>query len=121
RTSLELSIDDLLESNVSDYRQFLLGNLIWLNGRLAIVYGADLPAAAPFQKVAFEPKRRAGILSHPYLLASLAYTNSTSPIHRGVFVSRNVLGRVLRPPAQAVTPLPPDVHADLSTRERVAL
>jgi hypothetical protein len=32
-----------------------------------------------------------------------------------------VLGRVLRPPAQAVAPLPPEIHADLSNRERVAL
>jgi hypothetical protein len=36
-------------------------------------------------------------------------------------VSRNVLGRVLRPPEEAVAPLSPDVHAGLSTRDRVAL
>ena len=121
RTSLELSIDDMLTTNSADFRQFLLGDAIYLNGRLAKVYGANLPADAPFQKVDFEPKHRAGVLSHPYLLASLAYTNGSSPIHRGVFVSRNVLGRVLRPPAQSVAPLPPEVHAELSTRERVAL
>jgi Protein of unknown function (DUF1588)/Protein of unknown function (DUF1585) len=28
---------------------------------------------------------------------------------------------VLRPPAQAVAPLPPEVHAEMSTRDRVAL
>jgi hypothetical protein len=121
RTSLELSIDELLESNSADYRQFLLSDALWLNGRLAKVYGADLPAEAPFQKVEFEARHRAGVLSHPYLLASLAYTSTSSPIHRGVFVSRSVLGRVLRPPEEAVVPLSPDVHAELSTRDRVAL
>jgi hypothetical protein len=80
-----------------------------------------LPENAPFQKVDFDSEHRAGVLSHPYLLASLAYTTSSSPIHRGVFLSRSVLGRVLRPPAQAVAPLPPELHANLSTRERVAL
>ena len=35
----------------------------------------------------FEPDRRAGALT-PYLLASLAYTSESSPIHRGVFVGR---------------------------------
>ena len=94
---------------------------MYLNGRLAKLYGAKLPENAPFQKVDFEPDHRAGVLSHPYLLASLAYTSASSPIHRGVFLSRSVLGRVLRPPAQAVAPLPPELHADLSTRERVAL
>ena len=38
-----------------------------------------------------------------------------------MFLSRSVLGRVLRPPAQAVAPLPPEIHANLSNRERVAL
>ena len=121
RTSLELSIDDMLDSSSADFRQFLLTDDMYFNGRLAKLYGTKLPDNSPFQKVDFEPDHRAGVLSHPYLLASLAYTSTSSPIHRGVFLSRSVLGRVLRPPAQSVTPLPPDVHADLSTRERVAL
>ena len=121
RTSLELSLDEMLESGSADYRQFLLSDAIWLNGRLAQVYGVKLPADAPFQKVDFEPEHRAGVLSHPYLLASLAYKSTSSPIHRGVFLSRSMLGRVLRPPAQAVVPLPAEMHAELSTRERIAL
>ncbi len=121
RTSLELSLDDLLNSDSADFRQFLLGDAVYLNGRLAKLYGAKLPEKAPFEKVDFEPEHRAGVLSHPYLLASLAYTSASSPIHRGVFLSRSVLGRVLRPPAQSVAPLPPEIHADLTTRERVAL
>jgi hypothetical protein len=121
RTSLELSLDELLDSNSADYRQLLLSDSIWLNGRLAHIYGVDLPPDAPFQKVDFEPDHRAGVLSHPYLLASFAYSGASSPIHRGVFLSRNILGRVLRPPAMAVAPLPAEVHANLSTRERVAL
>jgi len=38
-----------------------------------------------------------------------------------VFISRNMLGRALRPPPIAVSPIPPDLHADLTTRERVSL
>jgi cytochrome c553 len=121
RTSIELSLDDVLDCGSADFRQFLLTDDMYFNGRLAKLYGPKLPDNAPFQKVDFDTKHRAGVLSHPYLLASLAYTTSSSPIHRGVFLSRNVLGRVLRPPAQAVAPLPPEIHADLSNRERVAL
>ena len=40
RTSLELSLDDMFDSGSADYRQFLLGDSVWLNGRLAKVYGA---------------------------------------------------------------------------------
>lgn len=121
RTSLELSLDDMLASESADFRQFLLSDSVFLNGRLAKIYGADLPEDAPFQQVAFQPDYRAGIISHPYLLARLAYPTASSPIHRGVFLSRSVLGRVLRPPAEAVTPLAPEMHAELTTRQRVAL
>ena len=53
-------------------------------------------------------------------MASFAYTATSSPIHRGVFIARSVLGRVLRPPPEAVAPLAPDLHPDLTTRQRVA-
>ncbi len=60
------------------------------------------------------------MLSHPYLMASFAYMSESSPIHRGVFVARSVLGRTLMPPPEAVAPLAPDLHPSLTTRERVA-
>jgi len=121
RTSLELSIDDVLASEAADFRQFLLSDSLFVNGRLAKLYGVDLPEDAPFQKVAVNPQQRSGLLSHPYLLAGFAYTSSSSPIHRGVFISRSLLGRTLRPPPEAVSPLAPDLHAELTTRERVML
>ncbi|MCI0334699.1 MAG: DUF1592 domain-containing protein [Planctomycetes bacterium] len=121
RTSLELSIDDLLDSESSDFRQLMLNDSIFLNGRLAAIYDADLPKDAPFEKVRCQPEHRSGLLSHPYLLACFAYTNSSSPIHRGVFISRSLLGRALKQPPEAVAPLPVELHADLTTRQRVTL
>ncbi|MEJ7639584.1 MAG: DUF1592 domain-containing protein [Singulisphaera sp.] len=121
RTSLDLFLEDVLWGEASDFRQLLLADSLYLNGRLARIYGVDLPPDAPFQKVTPEPGERAGVLSHPYLMASFAYTATSSPIHRGVFVARSVLGRSLRPPPDAFTPLAPDLHPDLTTRDRVAL
>lgn len=121
RTSLELFLDDVLWSETADFRQLLLANSLYLNGRLARFYGADLPADAPFQKVSLQPQERAGVLTHPYLTATFAYTSDSSPIHRGVFLARNILGRVLRPPPEAFTPLAAELHPELTTRERVAL
>jgi cytochrome c553 len=121
RTSLELSLDEILSSDAADFRQLLLSDSFFLNGRLAGVYGIDMPGDAPFEKIALESDRRSGLISHPYLLAAFAYTATSSPIHRGVFISRSLLGRTLRPPPEAVAPLAPDLHADLTTRERVAL
>jgi len=119
RASLDLFLDDVMESEDADFRQLLLSNDLYLNGRLAGYYGFDLPPGAPFKKVAGKGPRRAGVLSHPYLMARFAYTDSSSPIHRGVFLIRSVLGRTLLPPPEAFTPLAPDLHPDLTTRERV--
>ena len=121
RISLELSLADLAWGPTPDFRRLLDGDKVFLNGRLAKFYGYDLPAGTPFQPVDWEPDARSGIMTHPYLLAHFAYTATSSPIHRGVFLMRSVLGRTLRPPPEAIAPLAPDLHAGLSTRERVAL
>jgi hypothetical protein len=121
RASLELFLDDVVWSDASDFRQLLLADTLYLNGPLARFYGADLPADAPFWKVALNANERAGVLTHPYLMAAFAYTQTSSPIHRGVFLARNILGVTLRPPPDAFTPLSPDLHPQLTTRERVTL
>jgi cytochrome c553 len=121
RTSLDLFLEDVVFSEGSDFRRLLLDDSFYVNGRLAKLYGIDLPADAPFQKISFEPEHRAGVLSHPFLLTGYAYHGTSSPIHRGVFIARSVLGRTLMPPPEAVTPLAPDLHPDLTTRQRVEL
>jgi hypothetical protein len=121
RTSLDLFLDEIISSGAADFRQLLMSETVFLNGPLAKFYGIDLASDAEFQKVSLEPTERAGVLTHPYLMSGFAYTSTTSPIHRGVFISRSVLGRSLRPPPEAVAPLAPDLHAELTTRERVSL
>jgi cytochrome c553 len=121
RSSLEITLADFLANENCDLRELLKTHDIYFNGRLAKFYGADLPEDAEFQRVSLQADDGAGILTHPYLMAGFAYTATSSPIHRGVFVARSLLGRSLRPPPEAVAPLAPDLHAGLTTRERVTL
>ncbi|HSQ54109.1 MAG TPA: DUF1592 domain-containing protein, partial [Gemmata sp.] len=137
RTSLELFLNDVVWSGSSDFRKLFLADEAFLNGRLAEFYriklpaeayttrsqffGFDLPTTAPFTKVKFETARRSGIVTQPYILSALAYTQESSPIHRGVFIARGLLGVNIRPPEQAFTPLDAELHPDLTTRERVSL
>jgi cytochrome c553 len=125
RTSLLLSLDDVLgasaASSAADFRRLFTAEEVWLNGRLAPLYGATLAPDAAFTRIRLDDGQRAGVLSHPYMLSVLSYTAATSPIHRGVFLARSVLGNVLKPPEEAVAPLAPEEHPDLTTRERVAL
>ncbi len=122
RASMELFVDDVAwGAGGSDFRRLFTDDEVYLNGRLAPLYGAKLPADAAFRRVRLDDGRRAGVLSHPYMASVLSYAAATSPIHRGVFLARSVMGNVLKPPQEAVAPLAPDLHPDLSTRERVAL
>ncbi|MEI8071274.1 MAG: DUF1592 domain-containing protein [Planctomycetota bacterium] len=121
RRSLELFLDDIVWGPGSDFRRLFSDDEVYLNGRLASLYDVALPADAPFQRIRLDDGKRAGLLSHPYMMSVLSYAGSTSPIHRGVFLARSVLGNVLRPPQEAVSPLAPELHPDLTTRQRVAL
>jgi hypothetical protein len=121
RTSLELFLQNTAWSDKSDYRDLMLADKVYLNGRLAKLYGVNLPPDAPFQPVSLEPAARCGVMTQPYIMASFAYTDNSSPIHRGVLLARNLLGRTLRPPPAAFIPLPASQHPDMTTRERVTL
>jgi hypothetical protein len=121
RTSLELSLEEALSEERADFRTLLVADGLYLNGRLAPLYGAEMPGDAPFCKVALDSGERGGLLTHPYLMATLAGESTSSPIRRGVLLARSVLGRVLRPPPDAVTPIAATLHPDLTTRQRTAL
>ncbi len=120
RTSLEMFIDDVVWSPKSDYRQLLLADYLYLNGRLAKLYGADLPEDSDFQKVKFNSKLRTGVITHPYLLSVFAYHKSSSPIHRGVFLTRNIVGRALKPPPMAIQFMDDRFDPSLTMREKVS-
>jgi mono/diheme cytochrome c family protein len=121
RSSLEMLLAETVDSPEADYRRLLLGDEVYLNERLAGLYHAELPEGIGFRKTRLDEGARAGVLTHPYVMARFAYASESSPIHRGVFLARGVLGRTLRPPPDAFAPLPPDLHPDLTTRERVTL
>lgn len=147
RTSLELFIDEVIWSEKSDYRQLLKANYLYLNPRLASFYGAKLPEPEKkndedeklesekiasdeivpdpeldqdtFHKVDFDPNQRVGVLTHPFLMSALAYYKSSSPIHRGVFLTRNIIGRALKPPPMAIQFMDGRFDPSLTMREKV--
>lgn len=119
RTSLDLFVEGIVWSEASDYRQLLLSDTILMNERLAKFYGQKLPEGHGFRPVKMDAAQRAGVLTHPYLLATLSYTKSTSPIHRGVFLSRNILGRMLKPPPMAIAFMDDKFDASFTMREKV--
>jgi hypothetical protein len=127
RRSLERQVSDIFWSSESDYRELFLRDWTWTNPMLATFYGDQWKQSgedsAEYEMVRSDsnPGKTFGVLTHPLVLSHLSYFDTTSPIHRGVFLIRRVLGRTLRPPNEAFTPINPDLHPDLTTRQRVEL
>lgn len=118
RESLLAFIDSVVWSEKSDYRELLQADYLLLNERLGKFYGKTV-TGDEFQRVGFDPQQRAGVVTHPYLLASLAYSKQTSPIHRGVFLTRNIVGMSLKPPQMAVTFDESHFDPKLTMREKI--
>jgi hypothetical protein len=118
RTSLRLFLDEVVWSKESDYRQLLQADYLHLNQRLAKLYGKKVEGT-DFERVSFDPKQRAGVVTHPYLLSAFATARATSPIHRGVFLTRNIVGMSLKSPPIAVAFEESQFKPGLTMREKV--
>tara|TARA_R110002049_G_scaffold47902_3_gene138515 strand:+ start:30706 stop:33111 length:2406 start_codon:yes stop_codon:yes gene_type:complete len=125
KSSLDHFVDDIVWSESSDFRELLTADWTYTTDQLADFYG---PSWRPVEdqgptlrRSVGDAKHRHGILTHPLLMSHFAYHQTSSPIHRGVFLVRHVLGRTLRPPDAAFSPLNPDLHPNLTTRQRVAM
>ena len=133
RTSLNHFVDSVVWSDASDYRQLLLSDEIYLNAPLRRYYGVESLGSTQrgagggatnalddaFIPVRFNPEQRAGVLTHPFLLSAHSYYRSSSPIHRGVFLTRKVLGRFLKPPPRAIEFMDDRFDPSLTMREKV--
>jgi hypothetical protein len=119
RVSLDLFLEDTVWNGSSDYRDLLRADYLFMNNRLATFYGLNTNLTDDFVRVSFDSEKRSGVLTHPYLLSAFSYTRLTSPIHRGVFLTRNIVGRSLRPPPMAMTFKDADFAPNLTMREKV--
>jgi hypothetical protein len=89
---------------------------------LAPLYGVT-PAGAGMNRIEFANGERQGLLMQVGYLASNAYSIRTDPIHRGLFVLRDILCRQIPdpPPGASTTPLPPTDEPIETTREEISL
>jgi len=105
RTSFSRFLNQTVWSEQSDYRQ--------------LFNSPELPLTPRLEKLYQQGANPAGLLTHPYILTAFSYHNQTSPIHRGVYLSRNVLGRFLKPPPKAIEFKDSDFNPHLTMREKV--
>ncbi|MBU6174117.1 MAG: DUF1592 domain-containing protein, partial [Planctomycetes bacterium] len=102
RASLDAFLDEVVTSPSSDFRQLFLADWSYTSDRIAKFYGEAWKPAVDgtlgVHRTSRSSETMHGVLTHPYLMSALAYHDATSPIHRGIFLMKYVLGRSLRPP-----------------------
>jgi hypothetical protein len=90
-----------------------------INADLAAFYGLEVPGLGDEHAwVDLEGTPYGGVLTHGAVLAAHAFTNSSSPIHRGVMVRERLLCQELPPPPPGIVVQVPPLDPELTTRER---
>jgi hypothetical protein len=91
--SAELFIDDVLWAGSGDLGQLLTSPRIFVNERLATLYGLPFTGATPdaFVPADAPAGQRAGMLTQPAMMWMVSGTETTSIVHRGLHVLHEVV------------------------------
>ena len=90
----------------------------FVNSTTAPLYGVSGSFGSSLTRVDLDPTKRAGLFTQLGFLATHAYSNQSSPIHRGAYIQRSVLCATIPDPPPNVPQLP-TLMATQTTREQV--
>ena len=111
----ELLKHDLSVSNIVD------SNFTMLNERLARHYGIEGVVGQQFRRVTLKPEEhRGGVLTQAAILKISANGTNTSPVIRGNWVLKNIVGRPVKPPPPNTPAIEPDIRGAKTIREQIA-
>lgn len=104
----------------ADYATLMTEPVGFVNDKLAPIYGVEGEFSSELVRTPLDPSQRAGLLTQAGFLSAHAFFDKTSPIHRGVFLQRQILCTTLPdPPANIDTMLPPIAGDIRTTRDQV--
>ncbi len=112
-------LQDLLESDKS-VRNLVNCDYTFVNSRLARFYGlpkVEGDTMRPIQVAASD--HRGGLLTQGAILKVTANGTNTSPVIRGVWISRRILGEHIPPPPDNVPAIEPDIRGAKTIREQL--
>ncbi len=85
-------IEDIIFDQNLGYTELLTSTYTFANAELAALYGiTDGPAGTAFERVELDATQRSGFLTRLGFLMSRAYQIDPDPIHRGAFISFELL------------------------------
>jgi hypothetical protein len=103
-------------------RDFVAPDWVLVNGRLARHYGLPEVKGAALQQVKLPADSPyGGLWTQPAVLKVTADGSSTSPVKRGVWIAKRLLGVEVSPPPPNIEPINPDTSGAKTLREQLAL
>jgi len=119
-TASRLFLEDVIQDG-GGLAELLTAPFAYADAELAPLYGADV--AGDFERIDLNPAERVGLLSQVGFLASHAYAKKTDPIHRGLFVSRDLLCMPIPdpPPGASMQGPPEGSPTPETTRQEVEI
>jgi hypothetical protein len=112
--------DEILKNDLS-VLNFIDSDFVVINRPLAKLYGLPDVDSVNFRKVSLPPgSHRGGVLTQASVLKITANGTTTSPVLRGVWVLKNVLGQRVPPPPPNIPAIEPDIRGATSIREQLA-
>ncbi|MCB1208637.1 MAG: DUF1592 domain-containing protein [Verrucomicrobiales bacterium] len=125
RDSLRAETEHLFEDIIQKDRSvldLLRNDHTWLDERLAAHYGIPHIYGSRFREVALSPEwQRGGLLRQGSILTVTSYATRTSPVIRGHWVLKNILGTSPPPPPPNVPALDGVIAESLPIRQRLAM
>jgi cytochrome c551/c552 len=116
---VELFFEELLRHDLS-VTNVVASDFTFLNERLATHYGIAGVKGPAMRRVAVPPEsHRGGILTMAAVLKVTANGSYTHPVHRGVWVLRNIVGRPPDPPPPNAGAVEPDLRGARTIREQL--
>jgi hypothetical protein len=116
---VELFFDEMLRHDRS-VTNVVAADFTFLNERLATHYGIAGVKGPEMRRVALPPgSHRGGLMTMAAVLKVTANGSYTHPVHRGVWVLRNVVGRPPDPPPPNAGAVEPDLRGAKTIREQL--
>jgi hypothetical protein len=101
---------------------FVDSDVTFLNSRLARYYRLDPVDGDVVRKVSLNPEdHRGGLLAQGAVLKVTANGTNTSPVLRGLWVARRIMGETIPAPPENVPAIEPDIRGAKTIRDQLEL
>jgi hypothetical protein len=114
----ESFVREVTFSRGKGFTSLMTAPFTFVNKTTAPLYGVSGSFGDGLTRVDLDPTQRAGLFTQLGFLAVKAYSNQSSPIHRGAFIQRSVLCTAIPDPPNNVPQLP-GLMATQTTRQEV--